>query len=110
MGIECYVDADFAGDWNITTSVDADNVMTCTGFVIAYYANCLIYWASHLQTEIALSTAEAEYIPMSSVLCKVIPLMSLMKELHTIFPVHLNNQTSSVKSMRIINPQLKWHI
>jgi hypothetical protein len=27
MGIECYVDADFAGGWNITTSTDADNVM-----------------------------------------------------------------------------------
>jgi hypothetical protein len=28
MGIECYDDADFAGGWNITTSTDADNVMT----------------------------------------------------------------------------------
>jgi hypothetical protein len=33
----------------------------CTGFVITY-ATCLIYWASHLQTENALSTAKAEYI------------------------------------------------
>ncbi len=89
MGIECYVDADFAGGWNITTSADADNVMSCTGFVITY-ANCSIYWASCLQTEIALSTAEAEYIAMSSALREVIPLMTLMKELHTIFPVHIN--------------------
>ncbi len=59
MGIECYVDSDFAGGWNITTSADADNVMSRTGFVIP------IYWASHLQTEIALSTAKAEYIAMS---------------------------------------------
>jgi hypothetical protein len=89
VGIECYVDADFAGGWNITTSADADNLMTCTGFVITY-ANCPIYWASCLQTEIALSTAEAEYIALSSALGKVIPLMTLMKELHTIFPVHIN--------------------
>jgi hypothetical protein len=89
MGIECFVDADFAGGWNITTSTDADNVMSRTGFVMTY-ANCPIYWASHLQTEIALSTAEAEYIAMSSALRKVIPLMTLMKELHTIFPVHIN--------------------
>ncbi len=53
MGIECYVDADFAGGWNITTSADVDKVMSRTGFVITY-ANCPIYWASHLQTEIAL--------------------------------------------------------
>jgi hypothetical protein len=47
MGIECYVDADFAGCWNITTSANADNVMSRTGFVITY-ANCPIYWASCL--------------------------------------------------------------
>jgi hypothetical protein len=61
----------------------------CTGFIITS-ANCPIYWASCLQTEIAPSTAKAEYIAMSSVLHKVIPLMTLMKELHTIFPVHIN--------------------
>ncbi len=89
MGIECYVDADFAGGWNLTISANADNVMSCTGFVITY-ANCPIYCASCLQTEIALSTAKAEYIAMSSVLCKVIPLMTLMKELHIVFPAHIN--------------------
>jgi hypothetical protein len=92
MGIEFYVDADFAGGWNITTAADADNVMSCTGFVITY-ANCPINWASHLQTEIALSTAKAEYITMSSALCKVIPLMTLMKKMHTTFPVHINKPT-----------------
>jgi hypothetical protein len=89
MDIECYVDADFVGGWNITTSIDADNVMSCTSFVITY-ANCPIYWASHLQIEIALSTAKAKYIAMSFALRKVIPLMTLMTELHTIFPVHMN--------------------
>ncbi len=38
---------------------------------------------SLLQTEIALSTAKAEYIAMSSALRKVIPLMTLMKELQS---------------------------
>ncbi len=89
MSIWCYVDADFAGGWNITTSADVDNVMACTGFVITY-ANCPIYWASCLQIEIALSTAKTEYIAMLSVLRNVIPLMTLMKELHTIFQVHIN--------------------
>ena len=42
------------------------------------------------QTEIALSTAEAEYIAMSSALREVIPLMTIMKELHKVFPVHIN--------------------
>jgi hypothetical protein len=55
MGIECYVDADFEDGWNITTSADADKVMSRTGFEITY-ANCPIYRASSLQTEISLST------------------------------------------------------
>jgi hypothetical protein len=89
MGIKCYVEADFAGGWNITTSADADNIMSCTGFAKTY-ANCPIYWAICLQTEKALSTAEAEYIAMSSALREVIPLMTLMKNSHTIFPVQIN--------------------
>jgi hypothetical protein len=94
MGIKCCIDVDFAGGWNITTSADADDLMSRTGFVITY-ANCPIYWVSCLQTDIVLSTAKAEYITMSSALRKVIPLMTLMKELHTIFPVHINKPNFS---------------
>jgi len=54
------------------------------------YANSPIYWRSALQTEIALSTAEAEYIALSQSLREVIPLMTLMKELHGVFPIHIN--------------------
>ena len=39
-------------------------VLSRTGFVISY-AGCPIYWASKLQTEIALSTTEAEYMALS---------------------------------------------
>jgi hypothetical protein len=87
MGLECYVDADFAGAWTPETAHDANKVISRTGFVIMY-ANCPIHWASRLQTEIALSTAEAEYIALSSALREVIPLMTLMQELHLVFPVH----------------------
>jgi hypothetical protein len=44
--------------------------MSHTGYVIMY-ANCPIFWASKLQTEIALSTAEAEYIALSQALREV---------------------------------------
>ena len=57
-GIECYVDADFAGDWQQADSHEPDNVLSRTGMVIMY-ANCQIFWRSTLQTELALSTAEA---------------------------------------------------
>ncbi len=63
--------------------------MSRTGYVICY-AGCPIGWCSKLQTEIALSTAEAEYIALSQALREVIPLMMLIEELSDIFPLHVN--------------------
>jgi hypothetical protein len=74
----------FAGGWSAADSENADNVLSRTGFVICY-ANCPIIWCSKLQTEIALSNAEAEYIAMSHALCETIPIQNLMKEIHCIF-------------------------
>ena len=54
--------------------------MSQTGYVITY-ANCPIFWKSSLQTEIALSTAEAENIALLTALYQVLPLMTLMEEL-----------------------------
>ena len=85
-GLECYVDADFAGGWDQTDPYDASNLMSRSGFIIKY-ADCPIYWSSKLQTEIALSTAEAEYIALSSSLREVIPLMTVMDELNEVFPL-----------------------
>jgi len=77
-GLECYVDADFAGGWIQANALNAENVLSRTGYVIMY-TNCPILWVSRLQTEIALSTAEAEYIALSQALCDVIPLITLLK-------------------------------
>jgi len=87
-GIECYVDADFAGSWTKSEPDDASNVMSRTGFIITY-ANCPVLWSSRLQSEIALSTAEAEYIALSTAMRDVIPFMSLLKELSCVFPLYL---------------------
>ena len=57
-GLECHVDADFAGGWSGEVGNDADNVMSRTGMVIIY-TNFPVYWRSSLQAEIAPSTAEA---------------------------------------------------
>jgi histone deacetylase 1/2 len=85
-GIEVYVDADFAGSWNKADADSPDNVLSRTGFII-YYAGCPVTWASKLQTEIALSTAEAEYIALSSAMREVIPMMSLIKEISIVCKV-----------------------
>ena len=87
--LECYVDADFAGGWDQTDPHNASNLMLCTGFVIKY-AECPIYWSSKLQTKMALSTAEVEYIALSSALRKLIPLMTVMDKLNKVFPLLMN--------------------
>ena len=78
--IDTYVDASFAGEWNTAWSDEPSSVMSRTGYIILY-ANCPIIWTSKLQTEIALSTTESEYIAFSQALRDVIPLIELLREL-----------------------------
>ena len=87
-GLECFVDADFAGGWNKGDCNNADSVMSRTGYVIMY-AGCPLTWCSKLQTEVALSTTEAEYIALSQSLREVIPIMELLKDINKIFPLFI---------------------
>ena len=78
--LKCYVDADFAGTWSKEYADDATTALSRTGFVINF-AGCPIVWASKMQTEIALSTTEAEYIALSTAMRDLIPLRELLNEL-----------------------------
>jgi hypothetical protein len=78
--MECYVDADFAGTWTKEYSDDSSTALSRTGFVINF-AGCPVVWASKMQTEIALSTTEAEYIALSAAMRDVIPVRALLNEL-----------------------------
>ena len=46
-GLECFVDADFAGGWNAKDPLNPENVLSRTGFVITY-AGVPIFWRSKL--------------------------------------------------------------
>jgi len=94
--IKVYVDADFAGGWDPGDAMNADNVYSRTGYVI-WYAGCPIYWQSKLQTEIALSTAEADCIALSQALRETLPMTSLMKEINVIFPLYLPSPRFVIK-------------
>ena len=45
------------------------------------YAGCPIIWTSKLQTQVTLSTTEAEYVSLSQSLREVIPVINLLEEL-----------------------------
>jgi hypothetical protein len=79
-GLECFVDADWAGSWRHRSCNDPLSAHSRTGYVIMY-AGCPIIWASKMQPLIALSTTEAEYIALSTALREVIGVMHLMQEL-----------------------------
>ena len=78
-GIECYVDADFAGGYHKDLSHDPVSVLSRTGYVI-FYMGCPLLWVSKMQTEITLSTTKAEYVALSQSMRDVIPLMNLIEE------------------------------
>jgi histone deacetylase 1/2 len=77
---EIFADADFVGNWHrITAPDDPSTAKSRSGYVINY-AGCPIAWASKLQTIIALSSTEAEYVSLSEALRDTIPLMDLINE------------------------------
>ena len=80
-GFECFCDADFAGNWNKDVAEhDPSTAKSRSGWII-FYAGCPIIWASKLQSQVALSTMEAEYIALSMSLRDVLPIMFLLDEM-----------------------------
>ena len=77
---ECWVDADYAGNWyDPRAAKDPMTAKSQSRWVITY-AGCPITWSSKLQMLMALLTTEAEYITLSSALRDQILMMQLMKE------------------------------
>ena len=85
-GLECYIDATFAAEWQQVDADNPENFLSKTGYVI-YYADCRLLWTSNLQTEILFSTAESEYIALSQVMRNVIPLIHLLIEINCVYPI-----------------------
>jgi hypothetical protein len=77
---DVYVDADFAGNWIPNEAMDDANTARSRYGYIVMYNGCPVTWASRMQTEVALSTTESEYIGLSQSLRHVIPLINLAKE------------------------------
>ncbi|KAL7529438.1 LOW QUALITY PROTEIN: hypothetical protein ACHAXR_002968 [Thalassiosira sp. AJA248-18] len=74
----CYPDADFAGLWGHEHPQDHHCGRSHTGYVIIL-AGCPVVWVSRLQTEIVLSTMEAEYVALSSSCKDLFPIMDISK-------------------------------
>jgi hypothetical protein len=97
LQLDCYVDAEFAGLWNYESDQDPVCVKSCTGYVMTL-GGCPIQWNSKLQTEIALSTTESEYIALSQAMRELIPLRRLLLEVATAMKLTSGIKGAVIKS------------
>jgi Reverse transcriptase (RNA-dependent DNA polymerase) len=77
LKVDMYVDAAFAGLWGYEDKHDPSCVKSRSGFVVMV-GGCPILWGSKLQTEIALSTMESEYIALSESMKHLVHLKRLI--------------------------------
>ena len=78
--LNAHCDSDFAGMWHKKHTHLRENVLSRTGYVI-HYCNVPIFWKSSLQTEIALSSTEAEYMALSHCMRDVLHLRRIVTEM-----------------------------
>ena len=77
LTVDCFVDVDFAGQWNVENPEDPLCVKSRTGYVLLV-GSCPVQWVSKLQSEISVSMMEAEYISLSMAMRDLIPLRILV--------------------------------
>ena len=100
LKIDCYPDADFAGLWNRDDRHNPHCVRSRSGYVINL-SNCPVLWKSKLQTEIALSTMEAEYVALSASCKDLFPLIDVTQEICSTFGSHFGLTLQSKTDMHI---------
>ena len=90
LTFSCYVDADFAGLWNYEDDQDPVCVRSRTGYVMTM-GGCPIHWTSKLQTELALSTTEAEYFALAQAMHEFIPMQRAFDDMLMVFKLDKEN-------------------
>ena len=78
--LDLFVDADFAGLWNYEDDQDPVCVKFRTGYVMTL-GTCPLHCCSKLQTEIACSTHEAQYIALAQPMRELVPIRRIFVEM-----------------------------
>jgi hypothetical protein len=92
LSLDMFVDADFAGRWHKEYSHLRESILSRTGFIVTF-CGCPISWCSKLQTEIALSTTESEYIALSTATREILPLCRILQDIITFSFINLSSST-----------------
>ena len=99
IAVDCHVDADFAGLWNVEDRQDPVCVKSRTGFVLSF-ADCPLLWASKLQTMVAMSIQESEYLAMSESMRSLIPIRYMVDVVYAALKV--GNGTIPVRTSSVV--------
>jgi hypothetical protein len=89
LRIEDWADADFAGLFGSEPPADRNSARSRTGWIICLGGTPLL-WKSQLQTSIAQSTLEAEYISLSDSLRSVVWVKALVVEVAAAISLNAN--------------------
>jgi hypothetical protein len=105
VNIKVYTDADWAGD--------LDDRKSTTGYIIMI-DDCLISWVSKKQSTVSLSTAEAEYMAISSAVQEVNWITKFLSEIYyskaSIPILYCDNQAAIAISKNDVNHSRTKHI
>ena len=81
MVLDLYADSEFAGLFQSEDVQDRISIKSRSG-ILLNFGNVLIHWSSKLQTEIACSTLESEYISLSQGMRELVIARRLVQELN----------------------------
>ena len=98
--MDMFVDTDFAGLWWVKSPTDPISVKSRTGYVISI-SGCYLLAKSCLQTSIAQSTGESEYIALSHGHHALLPIHSTLVEILALIglPDHLKDADTKFKTL-----------
>jgi hypothetical protein len=110
LSLDVYYDSDFAGVWHQYYAHLRDSCLPHKGFIVVL-AGVPIHWSSKLQTEIAISSTEAEYIALSQCCRALLQLRRTLKDILScgLFSNSLNNEEMSSHKITIQKFEHHYH-
>ena len=99
LSLDCFVDADFAGRFGRDPGTEPTSVKSRTGYIVKL-GGCPVFWKSQLQSSIALSTSEAEYVALSQSLRVILPMQQLLNKIitHVDVPPEFHSIDSTIRA------------
>jgi hypothetical protein len=108
LSLDAYCNSDFAGVWHQEFAHLLDSCLSRTGFIIVL-AGVPIHWSSKLQTEIALSSTEAEYISLSQCCRALLPMRRILKDIRSRFLFPNSLKINSLSTNNIATHKFEHH-